>query len=567
MPTNPDLEPTTTKPEVEPQAPKLYGFEDAFDETGQSLEDIIQSRVTSTPPRVTYEQAGKRVNSALKRYSSFGGRLFDATRMANVRSTSGVPGREIESLATADVALPGIDQYTQLVRRKIDAHVAADFAGNNLQLDDNEQAFMDAMEWSALREQRLAAPQEVTALDYQGSPHGAPYDTYEHAREDAIYGASGLHTQAAWLHAEAVHNGDTALADDMQRVMDDFDTYRDAFMTIPPTHTAHRNAAKQYGEELTAGSPTDATKDTMADQMNLDRVFATYDGRIKNHMKANLDHADLERQDVLIGHVENLQDSLAAESARSMRRIGIRRDSTLPSQHNYDIASEMLARQELRIAQRIGVQSAGTIGEKLPGSGVQVNAFLATAHLDRAKALDAKILRQLAENRTFADKAADFWAGKNNGEKEKRKTVNFVRRLAKVGAFAAMASFGPAGFALAAGTMIGAGKLSKYTSVHSNELRTRDMSGIVDERDLMRVIDARSISAQQKIRALRLLEKDRRNKDILKQQRRTQIAYGKAGLWAAGVGLSPVYAPWVAHAGLNIAGNGVELAKWSAGRF
>lgn len=571
MPTSPEA---TTAPEKEAEAPKFYNFDDALSETGRPLKSIIRSKVSSTPPKMSYGEAGEQVAAGMEKFTAFGSRLIEASRIRNMREPVDIAGRDIDSLGRADAALPGVKEYMLLVRRKLDGFTTGgpgDFDSTALELDDNELAFSEAMEWAALREQRLAMPQEITPDDYSSdlfNPHGAPFDTYENAREHALQQLE-LAAQQRRTTAQAENN--VADETDADRVLADLQTYRDTYMTVPPVESLDRHAARVVGEQLnsgTPGTPGAAELAAMDTQTKLDRVFATYDSQIKGLMKNQLDAMDQQVLGNLQNQVTEAQNTLAGQGARKMRRMKLGRDGNLEGQADYDNASAFLGAMELRMAQRLGIPNPDGTLEKLPRSGAQVDAFVIANHLDRAKKLDAKIIRELDENRTFGDQAADFWAGRHNGEKEKRKTVNFARRLLKVSVFAtSVGLFGPAGVAAGAGLLKGSGKLARYTSDHADELRKRDMSDITDIRDLQAIMDEKNVPAIYKIFGTRREERGSRSGDLISQHNRVMIGYGKATLWAAGVGLAPVYAAPVAHIGLGIAENSWELAKWSGSQF
>jgi hypothetical protein len=93
------------------------------------------------------------------------------------------------------------------------------------------------------------------------------------------------------------------------------------------------------------------------------------------------------------------------------------------------------------------------------------------------------------------------------------------------------------------------------------------MGPIVDTRDTERILRNMTITAQQKIRLLQDLERTSTTADIYKQQRQVQQNMGKAAAWLAGVGLSPVYAPWAAHLAVWTAESAWDTAQWSAGRY
>lgn len=551
-------EATTSAVETEPQAPKAFGFEQAFDDLGTSLKDIIRSHVHPAPDKVDYGQATEQVEAMMRQYKELGTTLFTAARVANARRPGGIPGRDINSLATADAALPGMEGYMNLVRTKVDSYDPK--APNHLPTDD-ERAFMEAMEWSALREQRLAAPQEITALDYQDSPHDPPYDSYDSAQRGAI---QQLIVEAEARRDAATSQNDAELAGDQQRVIDELETYLEAFVDFSAAHTPNRQAAATYADGLAKNTATASKRTDMTKQANLDRIFATYDGQIKTRMKNELDKKDIESCAALQGIVEVSQSTLAEQAAGDLRRYRSS-DNPLGAQAAYDIASAQLGIQELRIAQRIGTPTGSGFGEKITSSA-QVGPFLATMHDARSSNLDAKIAIQVAEKRNLLDSLADSIAGKNNnGEKEKRKGRNFLRRSLKVGAFAAMASLGPIGFAGAMGVMVGVGKLSKAYSKHSHELQSRT-SGI-DINKVVAVANNPSLDPAQKMEAMRKLEAEERANDRLLQQKRRRGDLTKAAAWGAGVAFAPVYAPLLTGIGAGAAESGWELTKWTAGRI
>lgn len=551
-------EATTSAVETEPQAPKPFGFEQAFDDLGVSTEDIIRSHVRPAPDKVDYGQATKQVNSAMRQYKELGESLFATARVSHANLPGAIPGRDINNLAAAEAALPGMSDYMQLVRKKIDAYTPG--KTNHLPTED-EQAFMEAMEWSSLREKRLAAPQEITELDYQDSPHDPPYDSYDSAQRSAI---QQLIAEAEAKRDMATSRNDNELAGDQQRVIEELETYLEAYVDFSADNAPNRQAAATFADNLLADKPDATEKAAMTKQANLDRIFATYDSQIKGKMKNELDKKDIENYAALQGIVDTAQSALAEQAASDLRRYGSS-SNPLDGQAAYDAASAQLGIQELRIAQRIGIPTSSGFGEKITNSA-QVAPFLATMHGARSSDLDAKIAIQVANKRNLLDGAADFMAGKtSDGEKEKRKGKIFLRRAVKVGAFAAMASLGPIGFAGAMGVMVGAGKLSKAYSKHSHELQSRT-SG-VDINKVIAVANNPSLNPAQKMEAMRKLEAEERTKDRLFQQKRRRGDLMKAAAWGAGIGFAPVYAPWVAGMGISAAESGWELAQWSAGRI
>lgn len=550
--------------ETEPQAPKPFGFEQAFDDLGTSVEDVIRSHVKAGPPKVDYGQATKQVNSIMRQYKDLGESLFTAARVANARRPGAIAGRDINNLATADTALPGMDEYMQLVRSKIDSYDPSDpaAAGNHLPTDE-EREFMEAMEWKALNEQRLAAPQEITALDFADSPHtGTPYETYDGAQREAI---KNLIAEAAAEKKRAADQNNKDLEADQDRVIKELQYYQNAFVDFSGTFAPNRNAAGTYADKLLNGTPDAATKKAMIDQANLDRIFATYDSQVKGRMKHELDRKDIELYAKLQGDVENSQNILAEQAASDMRRFNGSGDP-LTDQLAYDTASRFLGEQELRIAKRIGVPTNGGYGEKLPDNPAQVNAFLATMHTNRSTDLDAKIAINIANKRSFKDGFADFMAGRDeNGNKEKSKGKNFLRRAVKVGAFAAMASLGPVGFAGAMGAMVGVGKLSKAYSKHNHELTSRE-SG-VDINRVVALANNPALTPKQKLDAMQQLEAEQRTNDrlFLKKRLRTDIA--KSAAWGIGIAISPAIAPYFTSVGASAFESGWEVTKWTAGRI
>lgn len=573
MPRNHNTATATPEVHAQPQVPEFYGFTDAFDETGMDLENIIQSRITNVPPKVNYGQAEKMVRSPLNRYTKFGERVFQGVRASNYNHPVTPPGHDIDSLNTADKALPGTKEYMRLVRRKLDGHIEEDFVGDTMVATAEEELFLEAMKWSAQRELRNASPKEITPAEYSSdmfNPHKFPYDTYEHAQEAAF---NNMLIEATQQQDEARAQGNNDLVARHQQTIDDLILYSEAYLTTPPAHLTNKGAARTVGEQLNNSTdekpgPVDAAAlQEMKDQTELDRVLATYDGQLKNRMKAELDSRDNYELAKLQNMTNVAQDNLAKESAGRMRRMIPVRSAKLKGQADYDNASAFLGAMELRMAQRIGIPNMDGGHDKIAGNGMQADALMATNHLDRAKALDAKILRNL-DTRTKGDMVADFWAGKNKGEKETRKAVNFSRRALKVGLFAGMSVLGgPAGFAAGMGLLKAGGKMAEYTSKHANELRKRDMDSITDMRDLMDIMDQKNAPAIYKVFGSRKLERSSRNKDMLAQQTRMILAYGKTALWGAGVGFAPYYGPTLAHIGLDVAEQGWELTKGTYNRF
>ena len=282
--------PEATSPEREAaQAPRAYGFNDAFASLGVDAEQIAQSQVrpASAPGgKLDFGQATKQVDNALGRYTTVAERAFAAAGKHNARHAHRNGGRKIENLAMAENDLPGIDGMMTLVRRRVDARFAAGASPADLDLSytPEEQLFFDAMEFSALREEQLTNPVDIKPQDYVGSPAGAPNDTYENALNHTF---TQLRTKYEWAEAEARHLGNTSEADDLLAEISELDTYEAAFITTPPTIPFNRNAAKDYAEELNNPAGNPASRETaLIDQTNRDRAFVKFDSVIKTEMKS-----------------------------------------------------------------------------------------------------------------------------------------------------------------------------------------------------------------------------------------------------------------------------------------
>jgi hypothetical protein len=513
MAQNPNAAPSQTRPNTnQSPADTKYGYAHAISEK-VDYATIIRSRVSKMTSGSAAEKKEQAEFEMAKLAKPFEGVTIDVIKAAH--AANAIPdltlGRELKSLDDVDTFMPGADELIDITKDAIEQ--TGNYKGREPQVD----LFKKAMHWKAKAWQERVKIQKVELDDYDNKAE------YADAQDRAI---EKLINEALAKHQAALDSGNDALAVKHQKTANDLEEYRAAFnppspgpnQPRPNPVTHNQLAAKAY---ITANPPTMADEWAMSDQKELDRLYATFDGPVKEQMRKKLDEDDAHEVQRSTTYINNqLSHGLARQYKSKQKGAGFKRVSVKHNRFDNEVVE--LVDREAKILAR----SKRDGGKKLEGD--DLDAFLATrtnaiysdlgektagkhkGKWKKGEGLSRAILNAVTGRDLEGTKVKKGW--------EKRAKLAF-NALKLTGVIAGTVASGGTGL-IVAGGLIGAGHWYMKREAKAGAERVANKSGGIAKEDALQLaIKSVSGSRLDKIRAANKLNKES-NEKYTKELRR-----------------------------------------------